>query len=438
MDTTPSLDTTRWPLAQAIQPADNLEDVIFYCNPTRSLDGEYLGFYVDRGSYARRDMATWLRVNDLRRGQPITLLFTGHGGCGKSTELHRFCQDIGNEFFVVKVSTKVIVQPTDLTAVDVVLIAAMALFKQAMQESVIGKAPAERVREVRQSLADFLRDRVFGRQPYQEPGEGLELSAKVNALIMEFEVKYGKDAPTREQIRQRMADRVSEIVSRVNDLAAVVRTTTGRPVVFVFDDTDKPERERARRLFFDHAATLTSFRASTIYTFNISLWYDPEFKLFKDYYGQRVLLPNISLYKRSGQRNPDGWALMEQILAARMHPLLMTDEARNDLIEASGGLVRGLIGLTQYAAVNAFGRGARRIEKIDAERATSELRNDFVAALKEENYRVLAERQRDKELSSDPEVQELLYALALLQYANGEAWCDVHPVVRKLLQEREG
>lgn len=437
MDTAVTTETDRWPVGQDLQPAGNLEDVIFYCNPTKPLDGEYLSFYVDRGSYARRDIATWLRVNDLRRGQAVKLLFTGHGGCGKSTELNRLCQDIGDDFFVVKVSTKAIVQPTDLTAVDIVLIAAMTLFKQATQESVIGKAPAERVRELRQSLVEFLRDRVFGRAPYQEPGEGLELSAKVSALIMEFEVKYGQDAPTREQIRQRMADRVSEVVNRVNDLAAVVRTATNRPVVFVFDDTDKPERERARKLFFDHAATLTAFRASAIYTFNIALWYDPEFKLFKDYYGQRVLLPNISLYQRYGQRNPAGWALMEQILAARLHPMMMTEEARGNLIEASGGVVRGLIGLTQFAAVNALGRGARRIEETDAERAITELRNDFIAALKEENYRVLAERLADKELSSDPEVQELLQALALLQYANGEAWCDVHPVVRKLLQERE-
>ncbi len=438
MDTARTAETDRWPVDQDLQPASNLEDIIFFCNPTRSLDGEYLEFYVDRGSYARRDMATWLRVNDLRRGQPITLLFTGHGGCGKSTELNRLCQDLEKEFFVVKVSTKLIVQPTDLTAVDIVLIAAMSLFKQATQESVIGKAPVERVRELRQSLVDFLRDRVFGRAPYQEPGEGVELSAKVSALIMEFEIKYGQDAPTREQIRLRMADRVSEVVSRVNDLAAVVRTATGRPVVFVFDDTDKPERERARRLFFDHAATLTSFRVSAIYTFNIVLWYDREFNLFKDYYGQRVLLPNISLYNRHGQRNQNGWMLMEKILAARLHTMMMTDEARNALIEASGGLVRGLIGLTQFAAVNALGRGAQRIEKPDAERAITELRNDFIAALKEENYRVLAERLVDKVLSSDSEVQELLQSLALLQYANGEAWCDVHPVVRKLLQEREG
>jgi len=314
----------------------------------------------------------------------------------------------------------------------------MTLFKQATQEDVINRALAQRMSDVWQGLVDFIRDRVFGKLPYREPGEGLELSAKVSALVFEFEAKYGQDAPTREQIRQRMADRLSEVVERVNELARFVRVATGQPVVFVFDDTDKPARERARRFFFDNATTLTSFAASVIFTFNIALWYDLEFKLFRDYYGQRILLPNINLYSHKGDRNEDGWKLMERILAERMHPLMMTDDAKRILIEASGGLVRSLVGLTQFAAVNALGRGAIRIESPDAERAVSELRNDFIAALKAEDYEVLASRHADKLLSSDLETQELLQGLALLQYSNGEAWCDVHPVVLKLLQERQG
>jgi hypothetical protein len=53
------------------------------------------------------------------------------------------------------------------------------------------------------------------------------------------------------------------------------------------------------------------------------------------------------------------------------------------------------------------------------------------------HYAALAARYADKQLSSDPETQELLQGLALLQYSNGEVWCDVHPVVLKLLQERQ-
>lgn len=437
MTTIPTAPNDRWRLDTDIRPADNLEDVIYLFNPSKALDGDFLRFYVPRGSKVRQDMALWLRANDLKRGQPVKLLFTGHKGSGKSTELNQLCHELGQDFFVVKVSTRSIIEPTDLTAVDIILIAAMTLFRQATQENVIDKAPAQRVSDAWQGVAEFIRDRVFGQLPYRQPGEGLTLGAKVSALVFEFETKYGKDAPTREKTRERMADRLSEVVERVNELSNLIRATTGRPVVFVFDDTDKPPTERGRKLFFDNATTLTAFTVSIIYTFDIALRYDREFQHSQGYYGNRFQLPNINLYTHEGLRNEPGWMLMTQILDKRMHPLMITDTARSAIIEASGGLVRTLIGLTQFAAVNALGRGAMRIDNLDAERAISELRNDFIAALKASDYDVLKARHADKRLSNDPEVQEMLQALALLQYANGEHWCDVHPVVLKLLEERQ-
>lgn len=437
MTTAPTSANDRWGLETDTRPADNLEDIIYLFNPSKALEGKFLRFYVPRGSRVRQDMALWLRANDLKRGEPVKLLFTGHKGSGKSTELNQLCHELGQDFFVVKVSTRAIIEPTDLTAVDIVLIATMTLFRQAIEEGVIDKAPAQRANDAWQGVAEFIRDRVFGPLPYRQPAEGLALGAKVNALVFEFETKYSKDAPTREETRQRMADRLSEVVERVNELSSLIRVTTGRPVVFVFDDTDKPPTERGRKLFFDNATTLTAFAVSIIYTFDIALRYDREFQHFQSYYSNRFQLPNINLYTRDGQRNGPGWELMAQILHKRMHPMMITDSAREAIIEASGGLVRTLIGLTQFAAVNALGRGALRIDDPDAERAIFELRNDFIAALKASDYEVLRARHADKRLSNDPEVQDMLQALALLQYANGEHWCDVHPVVLKLLEERQ-
>ncbi len=437
MATDTANDSVAWGADAQIQPADNLEDVIFLFNPQRALDDEYLRFYVDRGSPARQHMATLLEVNDLQRGQPVKLLFTGHSGSGKSTELNRLCQDLEPNYFVAKVSTSSIVQPTDLTAVDVVLIAAMALFRAATDEKVVGRAPAQRLSDLWQGMSDFVRDRVFGKLPYREPAEGLELGAKVSALVFEFETKYKTEAASREQIRERMKDRLSEVFERVNELADFIRVTTGRPVVLVFDDTDKPDPQRARQLFFDNATTLRSFGSSVIYTFNIALWYDRDFNQHKEQYGQRVLLPNIGLRRRDGAPNEEGWRLMQQILQRRMHEMMATDDATRALIGASGGLVRTLIGLTQFAAVNALGRGVRRIEPVDVERAVVELRNDFIAALASTDYELLAARHADKRLSKNSGVQDLLQALALLQYEDENGtWCDVHPVVEKLLQER--
>lgn len=42
----------------------------------------------------------------------------------------------------------------------------------------------------------------------------------------------------------------------------------------------------------------------------------------------------------------------------------------------------------------------------------------------------------DKQISSDPEIQDLLERLALLEYANDSVWCDVHPIVLREVEER--
>lgn len=340
---------------------------------------------------------------------------------------------------MVKVSTRSIVGPTDLTAVDLVLIAAMTLFRAATDEQIVSRAPAQRLQELWQGIADFARQRVFGSLPYREPANELGLGAKVSALVFEFEAKYSTEATSREQIRQHMGDRLSEVFDRVNTLSAFIRTFTGRPVLLAFDDTDKLDRARGRALFFDNENTLRRFQASVIYTFNIALWYELEFKHFQGRYGQHIMLPNISLYRRDGSRNDKGWQLMEKLLARRMDPALASDAVRAQLIEASGGLVRMLIGRTQLAAIKALGRGAQQIELQDVQRVIVELRNDFIAALTIHDYDLLAARQADKWLSANAGIQHLLQALALLQYEDEDgAWCDVHPAVKKLLAERVG
>ncbi|MEI2688256.1 MAG: hypothetical protein V9H69_00520 [Anaerolineae bacterium] len=169
-------------------------------------------------------------------------------------------------------------------------------------------------------MVEFVRDRVFGKLPYREPAEGVELGAKVNALVFEFETKYKTEAVSREEICKQMQDRLSEVFERVNELAAFIRVTTRRPVVLVFDDTDKPDPDGDVQLFFGNATTLRSFEFSVIYTFNIALWYDREFKQHREQYGQRVLLPNIGLHRRDGARNEAGWTLMRTDPAASYAP----------------------------------------------------------------------------------------------------------------------
>jgi len=98
--------------------------------------------------------------------------------------------------------------------------------------------------------------------------------------------------------------------------------------------------------------------------------------------------------------------------------------------------MRTLMRLVQGAAVHALSKGGEHITTASAQAAINEEKADYIAALSANDYAILAARMRDRELSSDEAVQRLLQSRALMEYADGTPWCDVHPVIRDLVQER--
>lgn len=89
--------------------------------------------YVDRDSHIREQVKLSLD-NDLEYKRPVHLLFTGHRGSGKSTEINKLCSELDDKFLIVKVSFS---NRPDVDYVDVLLKAAMTLFKVATDEQVI-------------------------------------------------------------------------------------------------------------------------------------------------------------------------------------------------------------------------------------------------------------------------------------------------------------
>jgi hypothetical protein len=231
---------------------------------------------------------------------------------------------------------------------------------------------------------------------------------------------------------------LSEVLSTINDLAAEVRAITGTPVLLVFDDTDKPEPARARDVFFNHADVLTDFNASAIYTFPIELVYTQDFVPFGQKFDGCSRLPNWKTATRHGAPHEPGIDKLRKLIACRMLPDLITHDARERLIAASGGHTRSLIQLLRLACVRGTRQPSGQIGMAEADAAIANLRGDFVGTLAMEQYAWLAARHRDKELSRDSRTQELLYSLALLEYKNSDWWCDVHPIVLPLMEARAG
>lgn len=416
--------------------ARSLPEAIRVFDPREPLQGdELIEFYVDRPGAPLNEMKIYLQGMALH-GEPVKLLFTGHTGSGKSTELNKLAEELRNQFFIVPFAAQKSLPVAELTYVDVLLGMASALFRLATDREVIARAPAQIMADVWDDIGRFFENVIFGKAPFRAPPPDVEFSAKVNFLAAEFQAKFTNEGSTRADIRPRVEARLSELIDKINLLAEEIRLKYRRPALFVVEGTDKPDLTRARDLFLGHSTSLTDLRASVIYTFPIGLRYSPEFSLIKTSFNEHFLLPNLRVSGREGAPDPAGVEKMAEVITRRMDEGLMNDAARKKITAASGGLTRTLIQLVQRAAVHAVGRGGKVIGREDAESAIDKERGDLIAMLAEADYAVLAARHADHRLSSDASVQNLLQSRALLEYGDGDPWCDVNPVILPVVLER--
>jgi ABC-type nitrate/sulfonate/bicarbonate transport system ATPase subunit len=82
--------------------ATNLKDAYRICN-VEPLQGETLKYYVDLSDVRKTEAIENVSTNldFLEPGECTTILFTGHRGCGKSTELKRIQSTWEKDYRVV-------------------------------------------------------------------------------------------------------------------------------------------------------------------------------------------------------------------------------------------------------------------------------------------------------------------------------------------------
>src|SRR5207253_7886454 len=118
----------------------------------------------------------------------------------------------------------------------------------------------------------------------------------------------------------------------------------------------------------------------------------------------------------------------------RMDENLIESEALDLLLRANGGIPSRLVSLMQRAAQFALRRKANQINSDDVMQAAKHLRRELRASLNTEDIKVLRLRHHDRRLYNDEAERRLLQKGALIDYSNGETWCDSHPVLWPLLE----
>jgi len=344
----------------------NLERFYQACNPSRPLMIENLddrSYYIDFASVrGGKIIEALLRtITRISPNTPTCQLFTGHLGCGKSTELLRLKAELeAQNFHVVYFESTHVLEMVDIDITDI-LLAIAGLVSKSMEAIKLRVQPTY-FTKLFSEVVDFL----------QTPIE-LGVEAELSVGIGKITAKTKESPHLRRRLRDYLEPRTENILQSINtellDRANLELKAKGKKgLVVIVDNLDRVAirplpsgRSLPEYLFIDRGDQLRKLNCHIVYTIPLALTFSNDSAQLQHRLGGGLapkILPMIPVRQRSGEINIEGLELMRQMVLARAFPnsspperlnlitqLFDNSDSLDRLCLISGGHVRDLLGL---------------------------------------------------------------------------------------------
>lgn len=363
--------------------------------------------------------------------RPPKFFFSGHRGCGKSTELQHLLENpqLKKKYWPINFSIREETDIVDIDFRDVLLAIGGKLFREYVKKG--GELPKQLLKElmtwkgkVEKEIVAILDGRV----------SDLEVNGSIDAFFANAGVKIRLEPATRTILRQVVENDITGLIAIINHITTAIYSQEKLIPLILIDDMDKPELDRARAIFHDHREIMMQPNCAIVYTVSSALFYSREFDSIRD---QALFLPNINLYSSKDENliNEEGYETLRNFVKVRMCKKLISPTALDAAISYSGGVFREMARIMRTSIGRARRRNAPQLDVEDIEWAAMEIRNEYRRILGKDDIKLLKAIYRTKKLEYSEQMRPLLQLLAILEYQTGENWCDVHPVLRKLLHD---
>ncbi len=390
-------------------------------------DGPPNPFYVDRPGNPIAELEQALLAPFYRVPK---YFFSGHRGCGKSTELRRMAVNpqIRAKYWPIHFTIRDEADVNNLDYRDVLLAIGGQIYRQYRAGG--DKLPKQLLSELDQFRGQVEKEITI------TPGRltGSEVEGKLDAFFAQAGLKLKLEPKVRTAVRQVIEEDITGLIELLNTISTAIYTQTKRWPLVLIDDLDKPDLARACEIFHERRGVMLQPNIAIVYTVSSPLFYSAEFEAIRD---RAIFLPNVKLHphRRAGERDGEGYRTMRAFVHKRMHPDLITDEALEEAVRTSGGVFREMCRVMRYAIGRAQVKQQPQIELEGVQRAGSEIRNEYRRILTAEQRALLREVHVHNRLDHPDELAPLMQMLAALEYRNDENWCDVHPALLPLLTE---
>jgi hypothetical protein len=417
------------------------------CNPTPLVMGNaedrkyYIDFSSVRGGNIIRELGRTITV--LSPNKPTCQLFTGHIGCGKSTELQRLKADLEQQgFHVVYFESSQVLEMADVDVTDIMLAIARSVSESL--EAVQIKLKPGYFANLFTDIAELLQTPIeFSEAKFSLPGGIGEITAKT------------KDSPRlRSQLRQYLEPRTNGILEAINkELLEPAKERLKRigkkGLVVIIDNLDRLDNSvkptgstQPVYLFVDRGEQLNQLNCHVVYTIPLVLIFSNALGRLTTRFGRDPkVLPMVPVQLRCGSECQEGMERLQQMILARAFPDVNEAQRINLISEVfdsldtlerlcrvSGGHARNLLMLLSRC----LERDDPPLSRDCVEGVIRQRRNELSLAITEDEWELLRQVAQHKSLRGEEKYQTLVRDMFVFEYRDSEgSWFDINPILRE-------
>ncbi|NMG07870.1 AAA family ATPase [Brasilonema sp. UFV-L1] len=420
-------------------------------------------YYIDFSSVRGGDIISKLKqkITYFKPDDPTCTLFTGHIGCGKSTELRRLQLELeADGFCVIYFESSEDLEMTDVDIADVLLAIARRV-SQSLEK--LNLAEPSRLKELLLGAIKVLNADVTGVK-LKVPNVGdFGVSSEKEKFTLAFGIgeittKAKSDATLRERLNQYLGPQKIKLLDAINKellepAIAKLKQQGKKGLVVIVDNLDRIDnrpkawgRPQQEYLFVDQGEYLTKLNCHVVYTMPLSLKFSNDYgTLTQRFLEDPRVLPMVPVQWSDGSVHEEGMMLMQQMVLARAYPDLRSDQRLSNitfifdrkatleyLCRMSGGHVRDLLRLLNTWIMEEMSLPLTRDTLDTVIRAR---RNEMVLPISDDEWGLLRRVKETKKVSDDQGYQKLIRSRFVFEYRDrGESWFEVNPI---LAQARE-
>ena len=428
------------------------------CNPSKTLvieNAEDRQYYIDfsdvRGGQIIEEMER--TIVRLSPDSPTCQLFTGHIGCGKSTELLRLKYQLEQQgFHVVYFESSQDLVMSDVEITDILLAIAHQI-SQSLEKAQVN-IQKKGLQAFLKRIAEFLKQTEFSGE-FTLPGfidieASTEGELSISSSIGKLTSSIKNSTKLRHQLRQYIEPRTDTLLEEINEqllLPAIeeLKLQDKKGLVVIVDNLDRIDNKpqlgstQPEYLFIERGDQLKRLNCHVIYTIPLVLTFSHELNRLRNRFGvEPKVLPMVRVKLRNGDKCEQGIELLKQMVLAKAFSK-EEPEQRLNLIEEvfdksntleylcqiSGGHVRNLL-------VMLFSCLQKKDPPISYSCLTDVIRRQKetqIRAITDDEWILLRQVAQEKQVKGVAEYQTLVRSMFVFEYQDEQGgWFGINPI----------